>query len=166
MKSSRARRERDTDSAPTLNIRIAALRLLGRRDYTVAELTERLEQRGYDDDAIAELTKAFRADRTLDDRRVAETHVRSASRIKRRGRLRIERELLARGIDRSAAQNAVATLSSDDDLAAIRQILARKRVPQHLDPAARRRLFQHLMRRGFSGDAISKVLGRRDEDDE
>jgi regulatory protein len=163
------RRRREPDGGaepPTTDIRIVALRLLGRRDYTTAELTEKLEQRGYEDDAIAALTKALRADRLLDDRRVAEAHVRSASRIKRRGRLRIERELLARGIDRSAAQNAVATLSADDDLAAIRQILARKRVPQRLDPAARRRLFQHLMRRGFSADAISKVLGRRDDDDE
>src|SRR5262245_12986384 len=112
------------------------------------------------------MTAALRADRTLDDRRVAEAHVRAASRVKRRGRLRIERELTARGIDRTTAHEALAALSPDDDLAAIRQVLARKRVPAKLDQAARRRIFQHLMRRGFSADAITKVLGQRPEHDE
>jgi len=154
------------DTPPATNIRIAALRLLGRRDYTAQELTERLEKRGYAEEEIAAVTSALKADRTLDDRRVAEAHVRAASRIKRRGRLRIERELIARGIDRTTAQAAVSTLSQDDDLAAIRQVLVRKRVPANPDPAARRRIFQHLLRRGFAAGSISKVLGKRDEDDD
>jgi regulatory protein len=148
-----------------VSIRADALRLLARRDYTAAELTGRLSQRGYDDDAIASLTAALRADGTLDDRRVAEGHVRSASRVKRRGRLRIERELTARGIDRTTAHDALAALTPDDDLATIRQVLQRKRVPAKLDQAARRRIFQHLMRRGFSADAISKALGGHNEEE-
>ena len=115
---------------------------------------------------VDRLTAALRAEGLLDDRRVADAHVRAASRVKRRGRLRIERELTARGIDRTTAHEALAALSPDDDLAAIRQVLARKRVPATLDQAARRRLFQHLMRRGFSTDAIAKVLGGRDADDD
>src|SRR6476660_4292391 len=122
------RRDREEASLPTVDIRVAALRLLGRRDYTSAELTERLSKRGYDDDAIAGVTSRLRADGTLDDRRVADAHVRSASRIKRRGRLRIERELVARGVSRAVAHEAVAALAPEDDLAAIRQILSRKRV--------------------------------------
>ena len=157
---------RDAEPAPPeLNIRVAALRLLGRRDYTASELTDRLSQRGYDDEAIQQVIVRLRSERSLDDRRVAEAHVRSASRIKRRGRLRIERELIARGIDRATASAALAALSPDDDVTAIRQVLARKRVPAKLDPAARRRIFQHLMRRGFAAGAISKVLGRSIEDD-
>jgi regulatory protein len=159
-------REHEADAAsPELNIRVAAVRLLGRREYTAAELTGKLSQRGYDDDAIASLTAALRADGTLDDRRVAEAHVRSASHIKRRGRHRIERELVARGIDRATVSHALGALSADDDVAAIRQVLLRKRVPAKLDQAARRRIFQHLMRRGFSADAISKVLGQRPDDE-
>ena len=160
------RRRRDPDDAPPpVNIRVAALRLLGRRDYTASELTDRLSQRGYDDDAIQEAIVRLRTERAVDDRRVAEAHVRSASRIKRRGRLRIERELMARGIDRATAAAALAALSPDDDVTAIRQVLARKRVPAKLDPAARRRIFQHLLRRGFSGEAIAKALGQRLDDE-
>src|SRR5262245_39276873 len=119
------RRLRDPDDAspPPVDIRLAALRLLGRRDYTSSELSDKLSKRGYDDDAIRALTTKLRSDGTLDDRRVAEAHVRAASRIKRRGRLRIERELVLRGIDRATAHEALAALQPDDDLAAIRQIL-------------------------------------------
>ena len=48
---------------------------------------------------------AFVADGTLDDRRAGAAHVRTASRVKGRGRLRIRRELEARGIDRTLARN-------------------------------------------------------------
>src|SRR5262245_32352829 len=113
----RRRPSDDQSPSPTTDIRTAALGLLSRRDYTARELTDKLTKRGYDDEAIAALTASMRANGTLDDRRVAEAHVRSASRIKRRGKLRIERELLARGVDRSVAQLAVAALGQDDDIA-------------------------------------------------
>lgn len=146
-------------------IRVDALRLLGRRDYTAAELTDKLAKRGYGEDEIAGLTSQLRAERALDDRRVAEAHVRAASRVKRRGRLRIERELLARGVDHAIVRDALTALSADDDLAAMREVLKRRHVPATLDAASRRRVFQHFLRRGFSADAIARVLGRRDEDE-
>jgi regulatory protein len=155
----------DDSTIPSVNIRTAALRLLGRREYTVFELRTRLTDRGYTDESVDALVVSFVAERLLDDRRVAAAHVRSASRIKRRGRLRIERELVARGLDRAVVHDALGALSADDDLEAIRQIVQRKRLPARPDLAERRRMFQHLLRRGFSSDAISRVLGR-DRDDE
>lgn len=150
---------------PLRPLRAAALGLLGRRDYTTAELRTRLLDRGYADAEVDALLTALQADRLLDDGRVAAAHVRAASRVKRRGRLRIERELAARGVDRATARQALAALSKDDDVEAIRQILARRPAPSDSGPAARRRLYQHLLRRGFAPDAIARVLGRRDEDD-
>jgi len=155
----------DDPVAPSVNIRTAALRLLGRREYTVSELRARLTDRGYPEPDVAGLIDAFIDARLLDDTRVASAHVRSASRVKRRGRLRIERELLARGLDRAVVQNAMGAVSADDDVAAIRQIVARKGLPPRPDRDARRRMFQHLLRRGFAGDAIARVLGRTDDDD-
>jgi regulatory protein len=143
-----------------------ALRLLMRRDYTSAELRDRLLDKGVTDadadDCVARLT----ADRTLDDRRVALAHVRTARDIKGRGRLRIERELVQRGIAPALAHEAVAILPGDDEQAQIARVLARKRLPARLSLAERRRLFQHLLRRGFPADAISKALRSRGQDDE
>lgn len=129
-----------------------------RREYTAAELRQRLLDRGYTpetaDDCVARLT----ADRTLDDRRVAALHIRTARDIKGRGRLRIERELSQRGIAPALAHELLADLPKDDDQAQIARILARKRLPARLSLAERRRIFQHLLRRGFPADAIGKAL--------
>ena len=63
------------------------------------------------------------------------------------------------------AHDAVGALPAEDEPAAIRKVLERRRTPGKLDPAARRRLFQHLLRRGFSTDGIKKALGGQDTDE-
>lgn len=137
-----------------------------RREYTAAELRQRLLDRGYSpdtaDDCVARLTK----DGTLDDRRVASLHLRTARDIKGRGRLRIERELVQRGVAPPLARELLADLPKDDDQTQIARILTRKRVPARLSLAERRRIFQHLLRRGFPADAIGKALGNRGPDEE
>jgi regulatory protein len=155
----------DEPAAPSVNIRTAALRLLGRREYTVFELRTRLTDGGYPDDEVEALVGRLVTERLLDDRRVAAAHVRSASRIKRRGRLRIERELVARGLDRATVHDALGALSTDDDAEAIRQILKRKHLPTRPSLEERRRVFQHLLRRGFSSETITRALGRTSDDD-
>jgi regulatory protein len=129
-------------SRPAGALRLAALRLLGRRDYTTAELTVRLLDRGYVPEEVAATLARLTSEGALDDRRVARGHVRVASQAKGRGRLRIEAELHARGIDRDIAREALADLSADDDRRAIERFLARRQ----------------LLRRGFPADAISAVL--------
>ena len=141
-----------------------ALRLLGRRDYTSAELQEKLVARGAAPEEVASLMAALRGQGLVDDRRVAAAHVRSASRVKLRGRARIARELAARGLDRDVIDEALAALPREAEAGTIADVLVRKRVPAKLSPAERRRLFQHLLRRGFSADAISKALGKATSD--
>ena len=143
-----------------------ALRLLMRRDYTAAELRERLLDKGHTDADVTDAVSRLIADGTLDDRRVASLHVRTARDIKGRGRLRIERELVQRGIASALAHELVASLPAEDEQAQIARILARKRLPPRLSLAERRRVFQHLLRRGFPADAISKALRNRGPDDE
>ena len=157
------RRERP-DAPPETSPRLAALRLLGRREYTTAELTRKLIDRGYEPEVVAATLTALRADRSLDDARAAASHVRMASRIKGRGRHRIKRELEARGVPAAIAKAALDELPREDESAQLTRILARKRPAGTLTPADRRRLFQQLLRRGFDADAISKAL-RMDQDE-
>lgn len=146
-------------------VRGAALTLLGRRDYTSAELRQRLRDKGHDvvliDAVIADLT----TDGTINDRRVATSHVRVANQIKGRGRHRIRQELVARGLSRHEADDAVAALDPADEAAAIARFLSRKRGADPLPIDARRRLFQQLLRKGFAAEAIAKAL-RYDPDAE
>lgn len=141
--------------------RTAALALLGRRDYTIAELRQRLLDKGFETGEIHDTLERLQADGLLDDRRVAEAFVRTASRIKGRGRHRISRELQARGIDRSLAADLTARITPEEERAAIEGLLTRRRLPAELTPTDRRRLHAHLLRRGFSADVIHEALRSR-----
>jgi regulatory protein len=138
--------------------RLAALRFLGRRDFSAAELITRLVDRGYAADDVRAAVDQLVAEGTVDDRRTAAAHVRTAARIKGRGSQRIRRELEARGMAPAVIREALEQVSTDDDLEAIRRLLARRRVPQPVPPDLRRRLFQQLLRRGFPGSLVSRAL--------
>jgi len=154
----RSRPAREAPAAPEGHPRTAGLVLLGRRDYTTRELTEKLQTRGYEPAHVDAAIRSLAGDGLLDDRRVAAAHVRTASQIKGRGRLRIARELEARGIDRAMAHEVLARLQGDDESEAILKILSRKRWPDRPTLADRRKMFQHLLRRGFAPDVIAKAL--------
>jgi regulatory protein len=160
----RRRAARDAPSPPAASLWTTALRLLTRRDYTTTELRTRLLNRGYLAPDVDAAVARLAGDGTLDDRRVARLHMRAAREIKGRGRLRIERELIHRGIAPALAHELLADLPAGDDEAQIARILARKRVPARPTLAERRRIFQHLLRRGFPADVISRALSTRGDD--
>lgn len=144
--------------------RLVALRLLGRRDLTAAEVSARLIERGYAPDDVAREVERLVAERAIDDQRTAVAHADMAIRVKGRGRLRIRRELEARGLSRAVVDAALAHVApAADELAAIRRVLARRRVHAHSSPADRRRAVQHLLRRGFPAEAIRQALRWEDE---
>lgn len=150
-----------------MSARSLALRLLGRRDYTAAELRQKLVDRETPPDEADAVIAQLQADGLVDDRRAAAAHVRTAANLKLRGRGRIARELAARGVDAEVAGEALASIAPDAEAEAIAKILSRKRLPARLSQPERRRVFQHLLRRGFSADAISRALrghGRGEDD--
>ena len=132
--------------------------MLSRRELSRAELTDKLIDRGFERDDVAEAVERLAAKRFVDDRRAAFAHVRTASRLKGRGRLRIQRELESRGFSRELTREALAEIPPDNDMEAIRRFIERKRRSSDETPAARRKLFSQLLRRGFPAGMISKVL--------
>jgi regulatory protein len=146
-------------------VRGAALKLLSRRDLTRAELTARLLDRGYLGDDVEPAVTRLAGERFLDDRRTALAHARTSSKIKGRGRVRIGRELEARGVSKDLIREALNQISPDEDLETIRRFLRRKGVTALPAPAERRRLFQQLVRRGFSIDLVSKALRYRPDEE-
>ena len=145
---------------PPGSARTAALSLLARRDYTSAELSTRLIDRGYSPEDVAEALKNLSADGIVDDARVAAAHVRTSTKVKGRGRLRVKGELLARGLSRQAVDEALSALETVEEREAVVKILKRKRYPERPTQAERQRMYQQLLRRGFPGDLIRSVLGR------
>lgn len=138
------------------------MRLLGRRDYTIAELTVRLTDLGHPPDQVGAALQRLGGEGLVDDRRVAASFIRVASRLKGRGRIRIERDLVARGVDAAIVRETLAALPEEEDVEAIERLLTRRAVPTKLELAERRRLFQQLLRRGFPADAIATALRARE----
>ncbi len=159
----RSRSPRAAKAAPEGSPRPAALVLLGRRDYTTRELSDKLQAKGYPADAIDQALRSLAADGLLDDRRVAAAYVRTASQVKGRGRVRIAHELHARGVAKGIIDDVVSRLGPEDETQAIQAILARRRWPARPSLADRRRTFHHLLRRGFAPDVIAKAMRQETE---
>ena len=139
------------------------LRLLARRELSVEGVRARLKDRGFSpediDAAIARLLESG----ALDDRRVAEAYARTAATIKGRGRLRVMRELLQLGIRQELAAEALGAVFGDLDERSLIEQALRKKLRGRIKLADRHeyaRLYQFLMRQGFSPAGVATALRR------
>jgi regulatory protein len=142
----------------------AAVRLLARRDLSVAQVRERLSRQGRSAAAIEPALARLTAAGSLDDARVARACARTRAGVKRQGRERVLREIQALGIGRDVARAAVdevfGTLDEQDLLrAALEKRLRSATVLS--DPAVQRRLYAALVRQGFEAHAVSRVIRER-----
>jgi SOS response regulatory protein OraA/RecX len=144
--------------------------MLARRELTVEGVRSRLRDREYSDTEISAAVDRLLETGALDDARVARAHARTAAAVKGRGRLRVVRELHAMGVARQTAAEAVAEVFADlDERTMIARALQKKlRGRTKLrDHGERARLYQFLMRQGFSTAAVAaalRKLGGRDDD--
>jgi regulatory protein len=137
------------------------LRLLGRRELSVAGLRARLIDREHPNDEVDAAIAHLLETGALDDRRVARAHARTAVQVKGRGRLRVQHELLAIGIPKDVAAEAIGEIFGDlDERSLIARALQKKLRGRSriADAAERARLYQYLMRQGFSPAAIRVAL--------
>lgn len=149
-----------------------ALQLLARRELSEKQLRDRLTDRGHPVDEINRVVQHLLETKSLDDARVARAHTRTAANVKGRGRLRVMRELNEIGIARDVATEALAEVFADvDERALIAKALQKKMRgrPRITSAAEHARLYQFLMRQGFTPAGISSALrklgGRGDSED-
>ncbi|MEX1127401.1 MAG: regulatory protein RecX [Vicinamibacterales bacterium] len=139
------------------------LKLLGRRELSVTQLRSRLIDRDHPAEETDEAIATLLENGALDDRRVARAYARTASKIKGRGRLRVSRELQAMGIAKEVVAEAVAEVFSDLDERALIDRAIQKKLRGGKKPSTmqeRARLYQFLMRQGFTPAAVSAALRR------
>ena len=146
------------------------LRLLSRRELSVTNLRARLLYREHPADEVEAAIAHLLDTRALDDARVARAFARTSANVKGRGRLRVMRELSQMGIAKDVAGDALAEVFGDlDERSLIARALQKKMrgKPKVMTRAESARLYQYLMRQGFSPAAIVaalKKLGMRDPD--
>ena len=140
-----------------------ALTLLSARELSESQLRTRLKRRKLDADDIEAAVSRLKADRTLNDRRVATAIARMESTIKHRGRARVIQKIRQAGIDGDIAQDAVSEVFSEevDEHALLERAFERRlrgKSPRDLDDKGRARIVRGLTAQGFPIDAVLKRL--------
>ena len=143
----------------------AALRLLGTRARSRAEMRERLLSREFSADDVDHTLRRLDESGLLDDTEFADEWVRSRHTHSGRGRLALKRELRTKGIDDEVAAQALAQIDPADERANAVQLAEKKlRVSaedledREVRAKAYRRLAGALGRRGFPPDLIGSVV--------
>ena len=135
-------------------LRVAALRLLTRRDHSRAELKVKLAADAESDEQLDTVLDVLQAECLLSDRRYARARI--VARAGRYGDARLKQELRQHGVGDDDI--AAALPEGGDEMLRCRAVWERKfrELPQELKERARQTRF--LQYRGFSGEAIRSVM--------
>ena len=139
----------------------SALRILARREHSVAELTQKLALRGYASDVVQRvITECLRLN-YLDDQRVAQQVL---ARMKRKGFgiHRVRSELLKKGLPGAEpGDDPGASMSPAEEQLVARRVAMKKRESLKRDPDSKKRklrLQRFLRSRGFSDSVVIEVV--------
>lgn len=136
-----------------------ALRVLGYRMRSVAEMQARLQRKQFPPPVIARTLAKLHRLQLLDDQEFARAWV--ESRAASRGTARLKQELRQKGIARDVAEEIMASRSLDEERAAAWRIATRATHGKQVsDRPTLLRIHQALLRRGFSYDTIKQVCAR------
>jgi regulatory protein len=144
----------------------AALRLLALRPRSIREVSDRLRQRGYSQQAIEAAVAKLEGWRYVDDADFARFWVENREQHKPRGRRLLEQELRRKGVDRETVRDAIDAAELDELGSAMEQGRAKLRTYSGLEPrVVRRRLGGYLARRGYDVETVRRVLARLMDED-
>ena len=143
----------------------AALAYLTRRDYSVAELREKLLGRGGEPEAVEAVLRRLLDQRYLDDRRFALGRVRQRRDFNGRSRAFVRQELRDLGVAEECLQEALEAEYSPEQEAELLARLVRqelRRLPREAEKEQRRKFSQSVQRRlagrGFSPGEVYRLV--------
>ncbi len=141
----------------------AALRSLGRKERTVAEMGAWLRRRAGDDDDVDSVLIQLAETGALDDERFARRFAEDKRELSGWGAERIRESLVARGIEPGIADAALGDRSDEGELEAAIVALGRRGGPP-ADRGEMGRALGFLARRGYSSEVAHeavKIAARR-----
>ena len=140
-------------------LRVAALRLLTRRDHSRVELKAKLAATAESEEQLDTVLDILQAERLLSDHRYATQRV--VARAGRYGDARLKQELRQQGV--SDEDISAALPEGGDETVRCRVVWTRKfsQLPQSMEERAKQMRF--LQYRGFSSEAIRRVMRGVDE---
>jgi regulatory protein len=132
-----------------------ALKLLARRDYSVAKLREKLTARFGEDASLETTIERLAARNFLNDRRFAESY---AGRRRNRGRMLLQMELTARGIAPELAEDVLSGMEWPSLQEAVKATIMSLKLRAPLQTGDATRLFRALIRLGYEEEAVREVV--------
>jgi regulatory protein len=143
--------------------REAALASLARRAHGRVELERKLLRKGFEAAEVERVLDSLTAAGFVDDAATSGAMARSRS-GRGIGKGRIASDLRSRGLGREDVDRALAAISAGEERESLRKALEKKArtLPAGLTAAARsKKLFDHLVRRGFSPAAVLEALRKK-----
>jgi regulatory protein len=165
----RARLESENEQ---LMARRRLVHYLSTRRKTTREAQLYLERAGFSPTAVEHAVSAARTLGLLDDSAFAAAYVRTQQKVARKGPRALEHELVSRGVSGTEAEAAIASQYPAERQRELARAAAARRLPaltkEGRTPAARRKLHDFLLRRGFEPDVcrdvLRELLGETDEE--
>lgn len=138
-----------------------AVKYLSYRDRSRHEVREYLSKKAFSPAVVRQTLDFLKGLGYVDDGRFAQNWGQSRVHGGRIGRLRLEREFLAKGLAPKLVEETLRDLYADVDESRLARVCAQKKLAgmKGLDTnKQRRRMAQFLERKGFSADMIYNIL--------
>jgi len=138
--------------------------MLARRELSESQIRQRLARRGHAQDDIDSAVDRLKAERAIDDSRVAGAIARTETSLKRRGKRRVAQEMQRAGIASAVARHAIDETFGELDESALIDAALSKRLRDGRAIADEKeflRLYRYLMAQGFESDRVLSALSRR-----
>lgn len=143
-----------------------ALRYLGYRSRSEAELRRYLKQRGYLPAAIDDALSRLRSWNYLDDEVFARGWALARAQNRGHGPRRIDQELRSKGVSQALIRDAVReAFDHVDETTQAKRLLAKRFAAALKDAKTRAKAAAFLQRRGYSSKVIFNLLGYSTEED-
>ena len=145
-----------------------AVRYLGGRPHTVAEIHRHLRGKRFDVVAVDHAIDRLRAQRYVDDEAFARWWVEQRDRFKPRGDRALKSELLGKGVSRDVIDVVLGDRAPDADVEQAKKALSRPMTRwATLEPQERKRkIHTYLAARGFDYGTIDEVIRASVEDED
>ncbi len=139
--------------------RESALRLLGYRDRSESEIRKRLAGNDFPEEIVDEVVGHLTRAGLVDDGKFSRDWVKSRTVSRPMGRARLAWELRSKGVDAHKIEDALESLDENAEYEMALSLVRKKADKTNTsDPAFRTKMASFLRRRGFSWNAIAKVL--------
>jgi len=138
---------------------VEGLRYLGHKPRTALEMTRRLREKEIGETIIRETVERLQREQYIDDPLYAKQWAEQRITSQRKGKMWIRQELREKGIDKSLIAEALDHISPEQELQSALESARKKwNLIRGEVPDKRRKTGAYLMRRGFTGEMVRRVL--------